>query len=268
MSEQKTISTLTEPYFPSPPNFGISDEIKERIVRNYIEPNYQYDIKKLLEGKRSWKLVGQIFETISKAFVAIGGIVSFAAGSYGDYNLSFVAGAISTISLATLSFSSFGYKEQKKQGLELNNLLKKLKLDDVPLNERSVDDIGSGNYYQARSSSAYQTVKTPQQVIYVQDPYANERADALQKENEIKNLKLLEIQRENYLLKTKEKPYYNNLEQLKIHLEELSKKNPNEIPTVPNTPREDKNWLTERIGELSKDEEKIEVNIHPEDVQN
>jgi hypothetical protein len=59
------------------------------------------------------------------------------------------------MSLATLQFSSFAYSENKKQGQELNILLKKLDLDTVPVVEHfpqfrknsisnSTEDDGSG----------------------------------------------------------------------------------------------------------------------------
>lgn len=238
-------STITE-FNHYPHSFQISDEIKERIVRNYIEPSYQYDIRKLIEGKKNWKLVGQIFETVSKAFVAIGGIVSFAAGSYDNYNLSFVAGAISTISLATLSFSSFGYKEQKKQGLELNNLLKKLKLDEVPINERSVEDVMS-----ARQSTVYQS----QSVYPAQSIINNYQNHINNLDDENRNLRN-EIER----LRIKEKPYFNDLETLRKRAEEL-KTTP--VLSPPSTPRDDINWIKNRIEEIEK-EEKMEIKIHPE----
>lgn len=127
----------------TPINLKISENLKELLVRELIEPNYKDEVVRLLNGKTCWRQTGQVFETMSKALVAIGGIISFAAGSYNIHTLSFVAGAISTISLATLQFSAFAFRENKKQGVELNNILKKLKLDEVPLNERSsADDNG------------------------------------------------------------------------------------------------------------------------------
>jgi hypothetical protein len=142
-------------------NLQVSDEIKDIIVRNHVEPNYIRDIDDLFAGKRNWKKVGQSFETASKALVAIGGIISFAAGFFNEYYLSFIAGAISTISLATLQFSSFGYKESKKQSIELNTNLKRLKIEEVPVNDRNTDET-----MVARSSYAQQSVRPSQNQQY------------------------------------------------------------------------------------------------------
>ena len=117
-------------------DFKIRDVIKLQIVQNLIEPYYIHDIESKIRGKKCWKKTGQIFETLSKVLVAVGGIISFSSGYYKDETLSFFAGTISTLSLATLQFASFAYLENKKQGQELNVLLKKLDLDIVPIVEQ------------------------------------------------------------------------------------------------------------------------------------
>lgn len=136
-------------------DFKISNDVKIKIVHDIIEPFYIHDITSKIRAKKCWKRTGQIFETSSKVLVAIGGIISFSSGYFNDPLLSFFAGAISTMSLATLQFSSFAYSENKKQGQELNILLKKLDLDTVPIVEHypqfrknsisnSTEDDGSG----------------------------------------------------------------------------------------------------------------------------
>ena len=120
----------------SSPDFKISNDVKIKIINEIIEPFYIHDISSKIRAKKCWKRTGQIFETSSKLLVAIGGIISFSSGYFQDPLLSFFAGAISTLSLATLQFSSFAYSENKKQGQELNILLKKLDIDTVPVVEQ------------------------------------------------------------------------------------------------------------------------------------
>jgi hypothetical protein len=122
-------------------NFKIRDSVKIKIVHELIEPFYLDDIKSMIRGKKCWKLSGQVFETVSKILVAVGGIISFSSGYFNDPILSFLAGSISTLSLATLQFSSFAYMENKKQGQDLNVLLKKLNLDVIPVLERRTDSV-------------------------------------------------------------------------------------------------------------------------------
>jgi hypothetical protein len=124
---------------------AISNKIKVKIIKEYIEPAYIYEIKSMIAGKRCWKITGQVFETISKVFVAVSGILSFSSGYYQNQLLSFLAGSISTISLAMLQFSSFSFKENKKQSNELNILLNKLGLDTMPVFDRNTYDAQYGS---------------------------------------------------------------------------------------------------------------------------
>ena len=111
---------------------SVGENVKVHIVKEFIEPMYINDVKNAIKEKKCWKITGQLFETMSKVLVAIGGIISFSSGYYGDPTLGFVAGAVSTVSLAMLQFSSFSYGENKKQSSELNLLLTKLDIDTIP----------------------------------------------------------------------------------------------------------------------------------------
>ena len=118
-------------------NLKISDDTRVYIIDELIEPYYKKVVKNTIEGRQCWRKTGIAFETISKIMVAFGSILSFSAGVYQDQTLSFVSGSISCLSLAFLQFSSFSYKENKKQSEELNVLLKTLGLETIPVLERS-----------------------------------------------------------------------------------------------------------------------------------
>ena len=118
----------------------ISDETRKTIIDNLVQPYYVSTVTNTIDGKICWRKTGITFETVSKVMVALGSILSFSAGYYHDDTLSFISGSVSCLSLACLQFSSFAYKENKKQGDELNIILKKLKLDTVPALAR--DDFG------------------------------------------------------------------------------------------------------------------------------
>ena len=121
----------------SPDNLKISDDTRVYIIDELIEPYYKNVVKNTLSARQCWRKTGIAFETISKIMVAFGSIISFSAGVYEDQTLSFVSGSISCLSLAFLQFSSFSYKENKKQSEELNVLLKTLGLETIPVLERS-----------------------------------------------------------------------------------------------------------------------------------
>jgi hypothetical protein len=118
----------------------IGDETKQTIIDTIIKPYYTKFISNTIKGKQLWRKMGIILETVSKTMVAAGGILSFSAGYYHDDTLSFVSGSVSCLSLALLQLSSFSYKENKKQGQELNIILKKLNLDTIPALYRNVNE--------------------------------------------------------------------------------------------------------------------------------
>jgi hypothetical protein len=189
--EQKEINPIS----------SISPDVKLEIMTKHIEPAYKKDIIDLLHGKRCWRITGQTFETISKVFVAVGSIVSFAAGVYNETNLSFIAGAISTFSLATLQFSSFSYRENKKQSSELNTLLKNINIAAIPNLERSAES--------EAQASMRQTISSQPQQQYIS--MINEISDKLytvQTENDVLKeeiLKLTKKKDEEEIKKTKSK---------------------------------------------------------------
>ena len=137
----------------------ISNLTRETIVNTLVEPYYKDMVKTTIEGKKLWRILGISLETSSKIMVAMGGIFSFSAGFYHDDTLSFVAGSISCMSLALLQIASFSYKENKKQGEELNIILKKLNLDTIPAMARSEDQttISARRYMSPPSFPNYNT---------------------------------------------------------------------------------------------------------------
>ena len=110
----------------------ISNELKKDILVNLIEPSYKSDIASSLNLKKKFKFFGLTFETLSKLFLGIASITSFASGIYKYQLLSFFAGTSSVISLVLLQYSGFSYRESKKITTEINNTLKKLNISSIP----------------------------------------------------------------------------------------------------------------------------------------
>ena len=117
----------------------ISQDIKKDIVISLIEPTYKNEIRNNLNLKKNFKYFGRLFETLSKFFLGVSSIMSFASGIYKFQILSFMAGTSSVVSLVLLQYSSFSYRESKKITIEINSMLKKLNIDTIP-NDKSNDD--------------------------------------------------------------------------------------------------------------------------------
>ncbi len=122
-------------------DFGSTD-FKTHIVNNIIKPNYVDEIKDSTKHRFMWKKRAMRFETCSKMFIGIGSITSFASGVYGYQTLSFISGAISTLSLVLLQYANFSYKESKKATSDLNILLDNIGIKKVPELNTTVQEDG------------------------------------------------------------------------------------------------------------------------------
>jgi hypothetical protein len=121
-------------------NFEISENLKNDILITLIEPSYKSEITHNLKLRKKFKNYGILFETLSKLFVGVGSIMSFAAGIYKYEIMSFLAGTTSVVSLVLLQYASFSYKESKKISLELNSILKKLNISTINIDNNSTTD--------------------------------------------------------------------------------------------------------------------------------
>lgn len=119
--------------------FTESSSLRKNIMTELIEPSYYTDIKEMLEDRKYWRHVGDNFSTISKIFVGLSGVFSFASGNYQNVNFSFIAGTISILSLVCLQFSSYSIKESKRKTEELNNILSKLNISTIPIFEKNTE---------------------------------------------------------------------------------------------------------------------------------
>ena len=121
-------------------NFDISDNLKNDILINLIEPNYKNEIINHLKLRKKFKKYALWLETFSKFFVGVSSVMSFSSGIYKYQIMSFIAGTSSVISLVLLQYSSFSYREYKKISFELNDTLKKLNIITLNMDHGSIAD--------------------------------------------------------------------------------------------------------------------------------
>ena len=89
----------------------ISNDLKNDILQNYIEPQYKNEIILNISLRKKFKKYALCFETLSKFFVGVSSILSFASGIYKYEAMTFLAGTTSVISLVMLQYASFSYRE-------------------------------------------------------------------------------------------------------------------------------------------------------------
>jgi hypothetical protein len=121
-------------------SFTVSETLKKEILTTLVEPQYKNEIKVYINLRKKFKNCGLLFETMSKLFVGISSIMSFASGIYKYEIMSFLAGTTSVISLVLLQYSSFSYRESKKMTTELNDILKKLDITTLNVENLSTAD--------------------------------------------------------------------------------------------------------------------------------
>jgi len=121
----------------------VSNELKQHILVDLIEPNYKNEIARNLRLKKNFKNMGLFFETLSKFFVGTSSVLSFSSGIYRFELLSFLAGTSSVVSLVMLQYSSYAYRESKKITKETNDILSKLHIQNISESKMSIDDNNS-----------------------------------------------------------------------------------------------------------------------------
>ena len=217
-------------------------DFKEHIVNNIMKPGYKKEIEDYSYNRVMWKKRGMRFETTSKIFIGFGSIASFAAGVYGYQTLSFVSGAISTISLVFLQYANFSYKESKKCHVDLNNLLENIGIKKLPELSAGTQDDGGMMMKKSSISSPVQgtgyTVKSPYQQ-YIPNPINEEAqkellmADAIVA-NDLEKVKTLhEVDKINIPITIFINSVYNkNMEMFKYALEKKIEDTYDTLPVI------------------------------------
>ena len=103
------------------------------IEKDIINPSVKEEISSFLTSRRKWRCVGICMETTSKIMVGITSILSFTTSIYPcNTYLSFSSGTIATLSLVSLQFANYAFKESKLSTDNLNKLLTKLDITTLP----------------------------------------------------------------------------------------------------------------------------------------
>jgi len=106
-----------------------------------IQPTLREEIASFLRSRIRWRSIGICMETSSKLLLGISSVVTFATSIYPcNSYLSFIAGTVSTLSLVSLQFANYSFRESKLSTENLNTLLKKMEMSIIPVINGSVLD--------------------------------------------------------------------------------------------------------------------------------
>jgi hypothetical protein len=107
--------------------------VRDKIVKELVVPNYYTDIKCILLSRKRLRHAANMSELLSKGCTASATVVAFAAGVYPEVSyLSFLAGVIGSISMASQILSGYFSSEQKERTNQANTILKTLGIDSIP----------------------------------------------------------------------------------------------------------------------------------------
>lgn len=105
-------------------------------LRRVLAPEYERNVKELLQGRYVWKKTHDTIEVISKIFGGVASVIAFASSSVRDTTLShwlgFVAGCTGTLALVLMVFSTYSARTSRERTKELNTILKVVGVTPIP----------------------------------------------------------------------------------------------------------------------------------------
>ena len=107
-------------------------ELIKKIRTELIDSSYYNDISNGIHSKTIWKSVSDATEVVAHIFLGTASILAFASGFFNYTLLAFFSGCSGTIALVLLRFSVFAMGESKERTEEVNILLNKLGMEEIP----------------------------------------------------------------------------------------------------------------------------------------
>jgi hypothetical protein len=105
---------------------------RQRILDELVLPGYYRQVKDLLDGKYTWRKIGNITESFGQVILFLGAMFAFASSSYDNKDFTFIAGSCSLLALLLARFSTYAFKESAERIHQVNKTLRHLGIDEVP----------------------------------------------------------------------------------------------------------------------------------------
>jgi hypothetical protein len=118
-----------------------SKGLKTMIVKTILQPSYVRDVKDTIDWRFKWRKISDVLFTIAKVVGLSSAVVAFAASSYDDRSISFIAGCVSLSGTMLIQLADFAKNKSRQKTAEANEILGKLGIEGVP--DILDSDIGS-----------------------------------------------------------------------------------------------------------------------------
>tara|TARA_B110000967_G_C18814753_1_gene525543 strand:+ start:286 stop:828 length:543 start_codon:yes stop_codon:yes gene_type:complete len=107
------------------------DTTREKI-KSRLNKTIEFDIKDSITWRFLWRKGGNISEGLSLIASLSSTVLSFSSGAFNNTTLAFIAGCLGSISIALMRASSYALKESIEREDQLNILLEKAHITQVP----------------------------------------------------------------------------------------------------------------------------------------
>jgi len=101
-------------------------------IKKKLNRTIEFDITDTIRWRFIWRKTGDIMECLALITSLVSTVLSFSAGAFNTTTLAFAAGCSGSVSLALMRATSYALKEGKEREEQLNVLLDKAKIKQVP----------------------------------------------------------------------------------------------------------------------------------------
>jgi hypothetical protein len=106
--------------------------LRDDVLKDIIVPDYKAQVASLVNWRSRWSKTSGATESLAHIALALGTVLSFAAGFFSTPYLAFMAGCCSTVCLVLLRFSTYAASESADRNTVLARLLNFLGIAPVP----------------------------------------------------------------------------------------------------------------------------------------
>lgn len=118
--------------------------LKTMIVKTILQPSYVRDVKDTIDWRFKWRKISDVLFTIAKVVGLSSAVVAFAASSYDNAYISFIAGCVSLSGTMLIQLADFAKNKSRQKTAEANEILTKLGIEGVP--DILDNDLSSANF--------------------------------------------------------------------------------------------------------------------------
>ena len=101
-------------------------------IKKRLNKTIEFDIADTIRWRFIYRKGGNLTEGLALVTSLISTVLSFSAGAFNHTYLAFAAGCLGSVSLALMRATSWSHKESKEREEQLNILLDKAHIKDVP----------------------------------------------------------------------------------------------------------------------------------------